>query len=182
MYGSAVDGNAFVPEVLGTSVFTPPPSGTLSVSVAVCVSDPDVPLSNSVNGPGPVEDVTLRVSGLVLPAEIFTGEAMIPLGWLVTETETVPVNTLKGVTETWMSPEFPRLTASEVGEAESLKSCPVPVNFISIGLNEPPVYANVLTPLIEPAAAGVNVTLRVHVADPARLAPHGLVPLGTALY
>ena len=135
MYGTAVDGNAFVPEVLGTSVFTPPPSGTLSVSVVVCVSDPDVPLSDNVKGPGPVEDVTLRVSGLVLPAEIFTGEAMIPLGGLVMETETVPVNPPSDDTVTWVFPDVPRLTVSE--EAESLKSCPVPISFTSNGLYGP---------------------------------------------
>ena len=181
-YAATSDGKAFDPDVRGTMVSTPPPSGIPSVTEMPCERVPLVPFKETGNFPLAVGTETFSTSVPVLPAAIPTGAEVTPAGRPLAETVTVPVNPLKGVTETWMSPEFPRLTASEVGEAESLKSCPVPVNFISIGLNEPPVYANVLTPLIEPAAAGVNVTLRVHVADPARLAPHGLVPLGTALY
>ena len=79
---------------------------------------------------------------------------MIPLGGLITETETVPVNPPSDDTVNWVFPEVPRLTVSEEAEIEkSPVDCPVPVSFSSNGLYGPPVWAAVTTPLIVPPAA-----------------------------
>jgi hypothetical protein len=57
--------------------------------------------------------------------------------------------------------------------------CPVPVSFITAGLRGA-LLLTVTAPLIEPFTFGVNVTLNVHVALEATVAPQGVLPDGVA--
>jgi hypothetical protein len=57
--------------------------------------------------------------------------------------------------------------------------CPVPVSFITSGLSGA-LSLTVTAPLIDPFTLGVNVTLNVHVAPEATVAPQGVPPEGVA--
>ena len=57
--------------------------------------------------------------------------------------------------------------------------CPVPDSFITSGLSGA-LSLTVAAPLIDPFTLGVNVTLNVHVAPEATVAPQGVPPDGAA--
>lgn len=57
--------------------------------------------------------------------------------------------------------------------------CPVPDSFITSGLSGA-LSLTVAAPLIDPFTLGVNVTLNVHVAPEATVAPQGVAPDGAA--
>jgi hypothetical protein len=72
----------------------------------------------------------------------------------------------------------PRASAQSA-EKKFASYCPVPVSFITAGLNGA-LLLTVTAPLIDPFTLGVNVTLNVQVAPAATVASQGVLPDGGA--
>lgn len=72
-----------------------------------------------------------------------------------------------------------RVHQCKSAEKKFLSYCPVPDSFITSGLSGA-LSLTVTAPLIEPFTLGVNVTLNVHVAPEATVAPQGVPPDGAA--
>lgn len=146
---------------------------TVSVTVVVCVSVPEVPVMVTVAVPVVAVLLAVKVRTLVEVVGFVPNAAVTPEGKPDADKLTLPVNPPEGVTVIVLFPLFPWTTVTLEGDAESEK-LGVATAFtvreivvVWVSVPEVPVMVTVAVPVVAVLLA-VNVTLLVEVV--------GLVP------